>query len=350
MTERAADGRRTRRVTMADVARHAVVDVSVVSRVLTNDPVLNIRDETRDRVLASVRELGYLPNAAARSLRTARTGTLALFLPDFMNPVYAEIITGAEAAAAARGFVLVTGSSSAAGVTPQTYLDLLGQGRVDGLLLAGEAMDAQVQKALDAFGLPALQLNRRVRGSRRFVVLDDQLAARLAVRHLVELGHTRIAHLAGPNGADTARRRHAGYLAALKAAGLRPDPDLVVAAEYTPQGGVGAMTTLLQRAERPTAVLVSSFASAMGGISAAHAVGVSVPDELSVVTIHDSQLAGFLVPSLTAVRMPLDELGRRAVDLLVSRTFDEPVEEVVSGPIDLIVRDSTAPPVGAGTS
>jgi LacI family transcriptional regulator len=343
MSAREAKAKSRRRVTLADVGRHATVDTSVVSRVLNNDPALNIRDETRERVLASVRELGYVPNAAARSLRTARTGTLGLFLPDFVNPVYAEIITGAEAAAAAQGYVLVTGSSSAAGVTPQTYLDLLGQGRVDGLLLAGEALSAKIQDSLVAFGLPYLLLNRRVRGSRRFVILDDQQAAGLAVEHLVHLGHTRIAHLAGPSGADTARRRRAGYMSALKAAGLRPDPDLVVAADYTPQGGVLAMTALLQRSERPSAVLVSNFAAAIGALSAARACGVRVPDEVSVVTIHDSPLAGFLVPTLTAVRMPLDDLGRRAVDLLLSRPFDEPVEEVVSGPIDLIIRQSTAP-------
>lgn len=341
MTRRLGRPGGQRRVTLADVGRHATVDTSVVSRVLNNDPVLNIRDETRERILASVRELGYVANAAARSLRTSRAGTLGLFLPDFANPVYAEIITGAEAAAAARGYVLVTGSSSAAGVTPQTYLDLLGQGRVDGLLLAGESLSANVQEALGAFGLPYLLLNRRMRDSRRFVILDDEKAAGIAVEHLVDLGHTRIAHLAGPQGADTARRRRAGYLSALKAAGLPQDPALVVSADYTPQGGVLSMTALLELADRPTAVLVSNFAAAIGALSAARERAVRIPEDISVVTIHDSPLAGFLVPPLTAVRMPLNDLGRRAVDLLLSRASDEPVEEIVSGPIELIVRDST---------
>jgi LacI family transcriptional regulator len=336
-----------RRVTLTDVARHATVDTSVVSRVINNDPILNIRDETRERVLASIKELGYVPNAVARSLRTARTGTLGLFLPDFVNPVYAEIISGAEAAAAERGYVLVTGSSTANGVTPQTYLDLLGQGRVDGLLLAGEAPSAGVQDALSAIGLPYLLLNRRVRGSRRFVVLDDALAARLAVQHLVGLGHTRIGHLAGPSGADTARRRRVGYLAAVKAAGLTADPELIVAADYTPAGGATAMAALLARKRPPTAVLISNFAAAIGALSAALQAGVNVPAEVSVVTIHDSSLAGYLTPPLTAVRMPLAELGRRAVDILLTRSAGDSVEEVISGPIELIVRGSTAKPTAA---
>ena len=344
MSPRGSGQARQRRATLADVGRHAGVDTSVVSRVLSNDPILNIRDETRERVLASVSELGYVVNAAARSLRTARTGTIGLFIPDFANPVYAEIISGAEAAATARGYALVTGSSGASGATPQTYLDLLGQGRVDGLLLAGDALTPAVRKALDEFNLPYLLLNRKMRGSHRFVVLDDEKAAGLAVDHLVELGHTRIAHLAGPAGADTAQRRRAGYLAALKQAGLPHDPDMVIAADYTPEGGVAGMTQLMKLRSRPTAVVVSNFAAAIGALGAARASGVSVPGEVSVVTIHDSPLAEFLVPSLTAVRMPLEELGRRAVDRLLSRRFDDAVEEVVTGPIELVARRSSAPP------
>ncbi len=337
---------RSRRVTVTDVARHAAVDRSVVSRVLTNDPRLKVREETRQRVLSAVRELGYIPNAMARSLRTSHTGTLALFLPDFANPVYAEIITGAEAAAAARGYVLMTGSSSTAGGTAEAYLKLLGQGRVDGLLLAGEALSADAQRALSVAGIPHLLLNRRMRGSHRYVTLDDERAAGMAVEHLVELGHERIAHLAGPSGADTARRRKAGYLAAMKAAGFPPDSSLVVAADYTPVGGAEGMVTLLRADPPPTAVLAANFVAAIGALSAAWSAGVSVPDELSIVTIHDSPLAGFTVPALTAVRMPLQALGARGVELLLTSPPDAEVTEILSGPIELVVRSSTAAPAG----
>lgn len=341
MTKRPAQPGRRRRVTLADVGAHVGVDTSVVSRVINNDPVLSIRDETRTRVLAAVRDLGYRPNAAARSLRTSHAGTVGLFLPDFANPVYAEIITGAEAAAAAQGYVLVTGSSSAAGVTTQTYLDLLGQGRVDGLLLAGESLTVEAQQALTAFGLPYLHLNRRMRGSRRFVILDDERAAGLAVEHLVGLGHRQIAHLAGPQGADTARRRRSGYLRAMKAARITPDEGLTVSADYTPEGGVVGMTALMSKPPRPTAVVVANVASAIGALSAARALGIRVPVDVSVITIHDSPLATYLAPALTAVRMPLDQLGRRGVELLLSIPPDDPIEEIVSGPIELKLRDST---------
>jgi LacI family transcriptional regulator len=330
-----------RRITLADVAREASVDRSVVSRVLTNDPVLNIREETRVRVLKAVRDLGYVPNASARSLRTAQTGTLGLFIPNFANPVYAEIISGAEAAASARGYVLMTGSSSSAGGTAESYLQLLGQGRVDGLLLAGEGLTPVARDALAAAGIPYLLLNRRTRGSRRYVTLDDAGAAELAVRHLLDLGHERIAHLAGPSGADTARRRQAGSVAALKAAGLSPDPELIVSAEYTSEGGSRGMKALLELRRRPTAVVVANFVAAVGALSAAHAAGLVVPRDLSVITIHDSPMAEQTVPALTTVRMPLRQMGARGVELLLGRAIDEEITEVVPGPIELMVRAST---------
>jgi len=332
-----------KRVTLADVAAHAGVDTSVVSRIVNDDPVLNVRPETRERVKAALKELGYRPNAAARSLRTSQTGTLGLFLPDFANPVYAEIITGAEVAAAEQGFVLVTGSSTVSGSSRRAYLDLLGQGRVDGLLLSGEAFTTDIRKELQEFDLPYLLINRRVRGLNRYIILDDERAARLAVDHLIGLGHTAIAHIAGPANADTARRRRAGYEQAMKAAGLGAKDISVIAADYTPEGGVRAMEQVLSSKRRPTAVVVANIASAIGALHAALAMGLKVPEELSIVAIHDSPLAAFLTPPLTTVRMPLHDLGYQAVQLLLESSRTKPLEHVVEGPTELIVRSSTGP-------
>ncbi|WP_146779047.1 LacI family DNA-binding transcriptional regulator [Actinomadura craniellae] len=329
-------------MTLADVARRAGVDKAVVSRVVNNDPLLNIRPETRARVLAAIKELDYRPNAAARSLRTTRTGTVGLFIPDFANPVYAEIITGAETAAAARDCVLMVGSSTAGG-SARGYLDLLGPGRVDGLLLAGGAITDEEQAVLADRGLPWLFVNRRGGGGRH-VVLADGLAARIAVEHLVELGHRRIAHVGGPADADTAQRRRDGYAAALRAGGLAEDPRLIVQGDYEPDGGARAAHRLLDGPEPPTAVFVANVTAAIGVLSALQAHGLSVPDQVSVVAVHDLPLAAHLVPPLTTVRMPLQALGARAVELLLSAPADQPVEEVVRDPIELVVRHSTAPP------
>ncbi|GAA3094316.1 LacI family DNA-binding transcriptional regulator [Nonomuraea salmonea] len=331
------------RVTLADVAAMARVDRAVVSRVVNKDPTLNIRQETRERVLAAIEELGYRPNVAARSLRTSRAHMFGLFIPDFANPVYAEIIKGAESEAAAQGYVLVTGSATGAGLGE--YMDRIGQGRIDGLLLAGTGEDADLAAQLDQAAIPWLMLNNRSQGVKRYVILDDQRAAALAVEHLVRLGHRRIAHLAGPSRADTAARRSAGYSAAMRDAGLPEGP--ITAAGYTPAGGAAAMARLLAEAlegERPTAVFVANVASAIGAMEGVRAAGLEIPRDVSIVAVHDLDLAGYLNPALTTVRMPLAELGRRGVRLLGGLDPDATVAEVLTGPIELIHRRSTAPP------
>jgi LacI family transcriptional regulator len=333
----------TGKVTLADVATLAQVDRSVVSRVINGDPNLNIRPETRQRVLDTIEKLDYRPNAAARSLRTARAFMFGLFIPDFANPVYAEIIKGAEIAARNLGYALMTASSAAVGLGAEHYIDLLAQGRVDGLLFAGDESGHEFER-LRAAGLPWVLVNRRIEGSRRYVILDDERGSRLAVEHLIALGHRRIGHIAGPETADTARRRRAGYTSAMAGAGLEVDARLIVHADYAPAGGAAAMSTLLAQSEPPTAVLVANVASAVGALHAAHALGVSVPADVSVIAIHDMPLASHLVPALTTVRMPLGELGRRAIELLATTAPKDDITETVAEPVDVIVRESTAPP------
>jgi len=333
------------KVTLSDVATLARVDRSVVSRVINDDPNLNIRPETRQRVLATIEKLDYRPNAAARSLRTARAFMFGLFIPDFANPVYAEIIKGAEIAAGELGYALMTASSAGVRLGRDHYVDMLAQGRVDGMLFAGDESGHDLER-FRALRLPWVLVNRRIEGSRRYVVLDDERGSQLAVEHLIGLGHRRIAHLAGPEAADTARRRRAGYASAMTSAGLPVDPRLIVHADYTPAGGNAAMPVLLEQTERPTAVLVANVASAVGALHAAHDLGLSVPADVSVIAIHDMPLASHLVPALTTVRMPLSELGRRAIELLATREPGEDITETVTEPVEVIIRQSTAPPPG----
>jgi LacI family transcriptional regulator len=331
-------------ITLAHVAARAEVDRSVVSRVLTGDPRLNVRPETRQRVLDAVAALDYRPNLIARSLRTQRADTFGLVIPDFMNPIYASIITGAEVAAAARGCVLLTGSLTNGEVAIDQYLDLLGRGRVDGLLLAGAEATGALVDRLEHLDLPWMLINRRAPKARRYVVLDDERAAQMAVEHLHELGHRRIAHLAGPQGADTARRREAGYRKALRRLKLPARGELVVRGDYSNAGGAEAMRSLVAMEPRPTAVFVANVAAAIGALAAAREAGVAVPQEISVIAVHDLALAAYLSPPLTTLRMPLEEMGRRAIELLATRPATEHIEEVVEGPIELVVRGSTAPP------
>lgn len=335
-------GRKPGRATLADVAGLARVDRSVVSRVINNDPRLAVRAETRERVLAAIRELGYHPNAAARSLRTAHAAAVGLIIPDFTNPIYAEIIKGAEAAARERDRVLLTADREA---DPELYPELLASGRVDGLLVAAQGlMPPGVIASLLALERPVILLNQRT-SSGRCVLLDDEAAAGMAVSHLLELGHRRIAHLAGPAGVDTARRRRRGFARAMSQAELQVPAEYVAEADYTTEGGEQAMKQLLTLTDAPTAVFVANVASAIGALSAIRASGSAVPGDMSLVAVHDIPLAAYLSPPLTTVRMPLRELGRAGVQAL---EHPGPRTHVVRAPVDLIVRGTTGPPPTGG--
>lgn len=280
---------------------------------------------------------------ARQGERPEATGTFALLIPDFENPVYAAIINGAEEAASKAGSLLLVGRQDRRRVA--SYVELLRQGRVDGLLVAGvEATAADEISQLEGLALPWLLLNRRTLRARRYVIVDDEAASTTAVEHLVDLGHRRVAHVAGPRSADTAERRQRGYTAALQAAGLRPGDGYIVPSDYSTIGGALAAAALLRLRPRPTAVVVANAAMAIGLLFELGRAGVLVPEEMSVVALHDLPLADYLEPPLTTVKMPLEMLGRRGIALLSSVAPGEPIEEVVEGPVELIDRASTAPP------
>jgi DNA-binding LacI/PurR family transcriptional regulator len=332
---------RRSRVRLADVASLARVDPSVVSRVINEDDQLVIKDETRQRVTDAIRELRYRPNTAVRGLRTVQSGTLGLLIPDFADPIYAAIIKGAEQAATEAGALLLTGTAFED--RPERYIEMLASGRVEGLLLAADTLDTATTEAMMATGRPVVSVNQRLPGVPRAILADDERATGVAVAHLVELGHERIAHLRGPARSDTAKRRLAGYRKALRAAGIRPDPELELDTGYTTESGAEAMTRLLESRPRPTAVVVANVAAAIGALSAARLLGIRVPEEVSVVAIHDIPLAANLYPPLTTVRMPLAEMGREGVLALFADDAEWADQIVVRDPTELIVRESTAP-------
>jgi LacI family transcriptional regulator, galactose operon repressor len=331
-----------RRPTLADVAMLANVDSSVVSRVLNNDSALRVRDETRERVLEAIRELGYRRNVQAQSLRTKRANAIGLVIPTYDNPVYTAVIEGAAAASRDRDAFLLTASLTTlntvgAGGSP---LDLLATGRVDGLLVGGHDYEFPVGD-FDVTTAPVLTVNRRIPGFDRWVVLDDEGASTIAVNHLVDAGHREIAHIAGPLFADTASRRQAGFESAMRERGLAIGESRIVGADYTIAAGAAAARALIVAPSPPTALVAANVASAIGALYALRRSDVKVPDDISIVAIHDSPLGEYLDPPLTVVEMPLFQLGRRGVELLFESPGSEPINEVVEGPMRLIRRGST---------
>lgn len=333
----------TKRVTIADVAARAGVDAALVSKVLNNKTGFSIRESTRQRVHRAAAELSYRPSSAARSLRTAKTGAIGVLLPTFTNPIWPIILDAAEAEADRRGYSLlagIAGDAERGGNRPSRFLDSARSGAVDGLLVASTLDDADLTEGFER--TPWLHINRRPDVSRRHLLLDDAAGVRLATQHLLGLGHTRIAHLSGPLDTDSGRRRLDGFRAAVDEAGL--EATAAIEARYDTTSGAHAMRQLLNTAPRPTGIVCANVASAAGALAEAAEAGIRVPDEISVVALHDIGLARSFQPALTTVRMPLEELGRRAVELLLDEDHTANIDEMISAPIELVQRSSTTRP------
>jgi LacI family transcriptional regulator len=257
-------------------------------------------------------------------------------VPDLANVNYATIAQGAEERASTAGYTLLVASGSAT----ERLADL--HGRIDGLLV-GMATSETPRLGDFAGRLPALLVNRREPCGIASVTVDDQAGAVLATEHLLTLGHRRLGHIAGPQNADTARRRLAGFREALEAAGIERDPQAIAETSFDEAGGHVAATRLLRLDPRPTALFVANVRAAIGAMAAANRLGLTVPGDLSIVGFHDAPFASYLSPPLTTVRMPLLEMGRQAVDNLLALLGGETVDDVMVGtPPELVVRSSTA--------
>jgi LacI family transcriptional regulator len=332
-----------KRATIRDVARLAGVDVSLVSRVLNDHPKASAAAATRERILEAAKTLGYQANVVARGLRMARTWTLGLMLPNLTNPMYAEIIRAAERRARERGYGLVFGTH-VDGEEEATFARLLQQGRVDGLLTAsGVHGDAFLRRIANGGYGPLVMLNRRVRGVHPTVTVDDAAGTALAVTHLVGLGHKFIAGIFGPGEIETTRRRRAGFIAAAEDAGIDATP--IDAAGVDAAVGSEIAERIFVSHPRTTAIFASTFGIGMGVERAARRRGVRIPDDVSLVALHDSDLGDYLNPPMTTVLLPVDEMAQRAVDVLID-VIDgaAPDSIVVRTPAQLRLRESTARP------
>ena len=326
---------------LRDVAERAGVDPSLVSRVLSGSLPFSIRDETRERIVAAAAELDYRPNAQARALRRRRSMLIGMIVPTLSNVVFERIHAGAAERAEELGYTLVVAAGTA-----DDFPDLL-HGQVDGLLLAVATQKHAPVVVPRGLRLPIVLVNRAESDGLTSVTVDDAAGARLATQHLFELGHRRVGHLAGPSEVDTGRRRLQGFLEACRERGDEPAGDLIVEGGYSEREGFAAMHALLDRPDRPTAVFVANLLAAVGALAAARQLGLRVPVDVSVASLHDAPLAEYLDPPLTTVRMPLEEMGRRAIEILLAERRETAEAFRVETPPVLVVRDSTSLPPSA---
>jgi DNA-binding LacI/PurR family transcriptional regulator len=327
--------------TIIDVANAAGVSKSLVSLVLRGAP--NVSSERRKAVLQAAEDLGYRPNAVARSLVRQRSYLIGVMLSDLRNPYFTEVVEGIEEEAIAAGYRALITTGSRLPAREAVALDALLQLRVDGLILAGPVLDSST--IVSAGRSAAVVLVARSTRSRHLdsVSNDDKAGAAMAVHHLVQLGHRRISHIDGGVGAGSSSRR-AGYLAEMRRHGLA-DGIEVIPGDYTENGGASGVDTLLRRPAIPTALFVANDQAAVGALHALEAAGLQVPGDVSLVGYDNTAVAGLGHIGLTTINQPRREMGELAVRLLMERVEQarhDPSHLVIAP--SLVVRRTTAPP------
>lgn len=335
---------RTSKPTIYSIARELDVAPSTVSRALNPLSRHRVGKDTAQRVLARAAEVGYEPNRAAVSLRTSRTATIGLVVPRLTDQVVAVMSEAAEDTARQAGYQMVTTSTRDQSDREEQIVEFLRARDVDGFILATATREDVAITRLAADGVPFVLLNRSAEGYPA-VVADDELGGYLATRHLLARGHRRVGYIAGPLYTSTSASRGQGYRRAHEEAGLEVDEALVVESTYRPEGGMAAAAHLLGSREPPTAIFAVTDATAMGAMAVARDVGLTIPDDLAVIGYNDSEIAGLLPVPLSSVRLPLAEMGRRAVELLLGRIDDgqDPASHMVAP--QLVVRTSSGTPL-----
>jgi DNA-binding LacI/PurR family transcriptional regulator len=332
-------------VTISDVAARAGVGAGTVSRVLNGSP--KVSQTTRQRVLATIEELGYRPNPLAQGLSRGRCRTLGVVIPYFTTPSPVERLRGVAAALDGSQYDLVIFNVETVAHRDDFLGTLTRRDRADGLLMVSfpPPPDA-LGRILDA-GVPVVAIDARVDGVST-VVIDDVEGGRIATRHLVGLGHERIAFIGGdpedPLGFTSAADREAGFREVMADAGLAVDEALVHHVTHAREVALAITTELLRGPEPPTAIFATADIQAIGVLEAARTLGVRVPDDLSVIGFDDIELAAYV--GLTTVRQPLFQSGQLGTRLLLEVLSGEgaPVASPHELPLELVARTTTAPP------
>lgn len=331
--------RRPREVTIYTIARIAGVHPSTASRALNPRSKQRISSETAERIRQIAAELGYEPHPWARSLRTNRTFTIGVVLPRLTDGVLARMGEFAEDRARDHGFIAVTLSTHDQQEDQGLLVDLLLERRVDGLILATPAIEDPLLDDLESRHVPFVLMNR---ASKRHpsISADDELGGYLATRHLVGVGHEQIGIVTGPLEFSTAALRLEGYSRALREVGMAVDDRLIAHSSFHMTGGVAAGTALLSTKTRPTAIFCVNDSTAIGVMAAAWSLGLQIPEDVALVGYNDTEVAAMLQPPLSSVAIPLEKMGRLAVDALLERVDGGSPDSVLIQP-QLTIRGSS---------
>lgn len=337
----------TARISIKDIAKAAGVSHSTVSRALSDSRL--VKAETRTRIQHLAREMGYSPDAWARSLVMRQTRAIGVVVTTIADPFIAEVVQGIESTAYKLGYTVILASSNSEPERELAAVEMLRTKRVDGVIVTSSRVGALYQEHLERIGVPVVLLNSHSEQSGRYtfsVTVDNPHGGHLATQHLIELGHRRIAYVTGPAGTSSSEGRLAGYRQGLAEAGIAFDPGVVVPGVGRAESGEQALSAL-RLVEPPTAVFCYNDLTAIGLLRAARQVGLCVPQDLSVVGFDDIPFASCTYPALTTIAQPKFEMGEQAMQMALTLMSAPNLSEaqvsdiVVKG--QLIVRASSGP-------
>ena len=305
-----------------NVAEKAGVSITTVSHVVNNTRFVS--EDVRTRVLDAIRDTNYQPNALARSLRRGKTHTIGLILPDSGNPFFAEIGRVVEGEAFAQGYSVIFCNTEGNPIREDFYLEVLAKKRVDGIILVsgGLVTQSMIQAHDQKTPLVVVDRNDSQELAIDTVLTDNLGGGLLATRHLINLGHTRIACIAGPSVLSPSAQRLAGYRQALLEAGLPIDETIVKHGDYLAGSGWTLGVELLKMANRPTAIFACNDMMAIGVLRAAADLSINVPSGLALVGFDDIELAAYVNPPLTTVAQDKQKIGEIAIGMLVEKMGD----------------------------
>lgn len=326
--------------TIKEVAGRAGVSSATVSHVINGTRYVS--DAVREQVLNAMAELGYRPNALARSLRSGQTHTLGLILPDSANPFFAEVGHSIEIAAFDQGYSVILCNTENDFAKETLYMDVLTKKQVDGMIFVATGDRSDSLKNLVEMEVPTVVMDRDFPELELDVVLTDNLqGGYLATQYLISLGHKRIGCIAGPSGINPSARRVTGYKQALEAARLAIEPKLVMNGDFHPETGWEAGRAMLSQPNPPTAIFACNDLMAMGVLRAAAELGLRVPDDLAVVGYDDIEFASYTNPPLTTIKQPKDEMGLATLRFLLGRIKDkQSAPQRALLPVSLVIRGS----------
>lgn len=333
--------------TIKDVAALAGISYTTVSHVLNK--TRPVSDEVRIKVEAAIVQLDYVPSAVARSLKAKATATIGLLIPNGINPYFAELARGIEDYCERNGFCVILCNSDDNPEKQRSYLRVLLEKRVDGLIVSSVGGDGELAGGLAAVRTPMVIVDRELEGvTADLVRIDHELGAYLATRHLLELGHRHIACICGPAQTSVAALRLAGYRRAMAEAAIDVPDSWLAGSDFTSPGGYAAAARLLE-SDPPTAIFAGNDMIGIGVLRAAAERNIRVPADLSVIGFDDIEMSRYVYPALTTVGQSILQLGETAAEVLLRRIAAQtalPTDKRIVAP-SIVLRESTAPPSNA---